>query len=104
MELTIEELFISADKRPEEDFDPYTDNTDVIVRLSDEKIYAASFFAYKNIQRKAAENRAANEFLNGKYFWVKSLILIECCSKELITKVVQEMIDEGEFLNAFYQL
>lgn len=104
MELAIEEIFIAVEKRLEEDFNPYSDNTDVIVRLNNGEKYAASFFSYKNIELKAEENKTNNEFLDGKYFWVKSLVLIECCTEELITEVVQEMIDEGEFLNAFYQL
>ena len=104
MVLTIEQIFVSAAKRPEEAFHPCLDNTDVIVEMADGKRYAASFFAYENIPLIAKENKEKEAFLIGKYYWVKNMILIECCSQELITKVVQEMIDEGEFLEAFYQL
>lgn len=104
MDLTIKQIFISVEERIDEDFNPYTGNTDVIVQFDNDEKYVASFFAYKNIEVMATENKTRNAFLAGKYFWVNNLVLIECCSEELIKEVVQEMIDEGEFFDAFNQL
>ena len=104
MTQSIEKIFLSVDRRKEEQFDPYTGNTDVIVHLDNGEKYTASFFAYKNIEKKALENKLNENFMGGKYIWFNNMVLIESCTKDLITEVVQEMIDEGEFHKAFLAL
>ena len=105
MDLSIKQIFISAEERINEPFDPCTGNTDVIILLNNNKKYAASFFSFKNIEVQVAENkRLSNSALNGKYLCFSNMVLIECCTRELIINVVEEMIDEGEFLRVFQKL
>ena len=101
MAFSVEKIFFSVDQRKDDEFDPDTGNTDVIIQGNNGEKYIASFFAYNNIHVKAIENKIQQEFLKGQYFWVENMVLVKSCKKEVIQKVVEEMIDEGEFLKAF---
>lgn len=104
MEPGIKRITLSTDHWLVEDIDPYQINTDVIVELTNDEKYIASFFAYKNIEILARKNKSNKAFLRGKYFWTKNMILIECCTLETITEVIEEMMEEGEFFLAFFRL
>jgi len=66
--------------------------------------YVASFFTYDYIRAQQLQNRKAGKSLNGKYFWVRGMILIEKCSSDQIMDVVKDLILEGDFEAAFQLL
>ena len=77
------------------------DNVDVIVTLTDDTKYVASFFTYENIRTLTEKNRSTGELLNGKYFWASDIILIDRVDRESIEKVIADLIKENYFDQAF---
>jgi hypothetical protein len=109
----IKDLYLSADAvYPKGDMDPKDENTDVIVLLeeSDETgkkstaKYIASFFAYDNIPELQSRHLSTGEYLNGKYFYSKNMLLIDDCSMQNVQMVVDHMLDEGEFWEVFERM
>ena len=78
--------------------------TDVVVQLENEKKYIASFFSYNYVNEIRREHMKNGEFLNGNYFWKKNMVLVEDCSVNIIESVVKDLIDEGDFEEAFKEL
>jgi len=91
----------------ESDYSNY--NTDVIVLIEQEDNhcnlvavkYVATFFTYDNIEELKAIHHKSGEYLNGKYFFFKNMVLINNCSKNNITEVVNHLIEEGDFSEVF---
>ena len=79
-------------------------STDVIVLLNDGHKYTASFFSYAFIEQVCKRNKLSGEFLGGKYFWAKNIVLVEECSADIINPVVTDIIEEGEFIEVFRKL
>jgi len=96
----MKEIWIEAEEWSS-DYDIFDENTDVIVKLEDETKWVASFFTYKNILSLKNKNEATSECLNGKYFWASDMLLIEEISRETITKVVTQLLTNGEFWRVF---
>lgn len=80
------------------------ESTDVIVLFENGKKYVASFFTYANIEEKRCQNKQSGEYLNGLYFWDKHMVLVEECTLNNIEQVIQNLMDEGEFQEAFERL
>ena len=78
--------------------------TDVVVQLENEKKYIASFFSYNYINDIISGHMKNGEFLNGNYFWKKNMVLVRNCSLNIIKPVVKDLIDEGNFQEAFSEL
>ena len=100
MELKIRRIFI-----PNQDHGDATTgdpgSTDVIVLSENGSKYVASFFTYDNVEEQRRQNNHNGEYMDGLYFWDKNMVIVEECSLPTIRKVVQYMIDEGEFQEAF---
>ncbi|WP_299888814.1 hypothetical protein [uncultured Lacinutrix sp.] len=80
------------------------DNSDVIVTFENGDKYVATFFTYENINWLRQKNQKTGECLNGKYFFVTDLILIEKLNREEILKIINHLIDEDEFFKAFNKI
>lgn len=102
MKFKVNRIHLTADDS--NDYDPKKGNTDVIVFLEDDKKYIASFFAYANIDELQNQHERNGKFLNGKYFWDKHMVLVEDCSLPTIEPVILDLIDEGDFEEAFKEL
>ena len=102
--MKIEEIYLSIEKQAIDDFDACNENTDVIVVMDNDAKYIASFFTYRNIEKLKKEHRQSGEYLSGKYFRVDNMVLVECCNKENVRKVVEYLIDEGDFQKAFRRI
>ena len=89
MGLCIKDLYLSADPdSSDRGVDHTNENTDVIVLVEAcvddhqkrmEK-YVASFFSYENINELKSHHLKTGDFLNGKYFFSKNMLLIDDCS------------------------
>lgn len=86
-------------------------STDVIVQLSEgmtthqnRQKYVATFFTYESLLSMKDHHFKTGEYLNGKYFFFKNMVIIDNCSKESITEVVNDLINEGEFEQVFEKL
>ncbi len=111
MGLCIKDLYLSADSNPGEgEIDPKNENTDVIVLVETcdppQKTtkYAASFFSYDNINELKLQHFKTGEYMKGKYFFSKNMLLIDDCSIENVRTVVKHLIDEGEFVEVFQKI
>ncbi|GFN33979.1 hypothetical protein [Paenibacillus xylaniclasticus] len=78
-------------------WNPYDDNTDVIVTFEDGSRWVASFFTYKNVQSLVEKNRHTGECLHGKYLWSSDMILVDECSRERIEEVIGHLLLRGNF-------
>ncbi len=108
--ITVVDLFLTAAMRNGNAKNDYNhDNTDVIVTIEEEDNYnmkrtikyVATFFTYSNIIEMQTKHHKSGEYLNGKYFFFKNMVLIDNCSKETINEVVNNLIDEGDFREVF---
>lgn len=106
-------LFLTAESDSDYGTRDYNyDITDVLVHLEEEdrygikriKKYIATFFTYNSIFEMKTDHYKSGEYLQGKYFFFKHMVLIDNCSKESINKVVNHLIDEGDFNDVFNSL
>lgn len=104
MSLKVSNIYISAENTEEDIASPEAGNTDVIVLMDDGKKYIASFFSYANIKALKQQHQKSGEYLSGAYFWEKNIVLVEACTMKVVEQVVNHLIDEGEFRDAFRQL
>jgi hypothetical protein len=103
-EISIRQIYITSDHQRDSKTPLNSGSTDVIVVLADGHKYSASFFTYAFIEQTRNRNKITGDYLEGKYFWQKNMVLVEECSPEIINPVVREIIDEGEFSDVFRQL
>lgn len=109
---TIREIYLSAEPNstPEDDAENF--NTDVIVLVWEDEgegrprtvKYVASFFTYANITELRSRHIKTGEYLNGKYFYSKNMVLIDDCSIENIREVINQLVEEGEFGEVFRRI
>lgn len=100
----IEKVYISAEFRMVEQEDYEKENTDVIVLLQNGNKYSASFFTYDNIKEQSIKNSITGDYLGGKYFWEKDMLIVEDCSEATIKSVIKNLIEEGDFFFVFSKL
>jgi len=104
MEFKVNKIHLTADDIHDNNYDPKKGNTDVIVFLDNGKKYIASFFAYANMYEIKLHHQKNGCFLHGDYFWDKNMVMVKDCSLEIIKPVVKDIIDEGNFPEAFREL
>jgi len=104
MDFEVNRIYITAEGCNENNYNPKNDNTDVIVFLENGNKYIASFFAYENIQKMRLQAQKNGNFLHGAYFWDKNMVLVKECTLNMIEPVVKDLIDEGNFEEAFREI
>lgn len=113
MSIIIKNIFLTSDLTNHNTKDICTDqSTDVIVQVENNDYqfkstiekYVATFFSYQDILNIKNKHYKTGEYLNGKYFFFKNMVLIDDCSKESISKVVNNLIEEGDFIEVFNRL
>ena len=104
MELKINQIYLSAQRRDFPDFDPSNGNTDVIVVFDSGDKYLARFFTYSNIKQLRLENEQNGDFLSGKYFHAQPMLLIDDCTASNVEAVVHDLLEEGDFFEVFRRL
>lgn len=102
--MKIKQIFLIPGNDLKEERQRPNGNADVIITMDDGGRYLGSIFTYDNIEVMRKINRASKEFLKGKYFWVKNMLLIDSLSQEDIWVVAEHLIDEGEFSNVFQKI
>ena len=104
MMLGIEEIILSSDSRERFFSEKPEGITDVVVRLSSGERFIASFFTYEKLLEMSRVNESSHKFLDGLYFWVSNMILIDNCEKRTIQRVIEHLIEEGDFFQAFCKI
>jgi len=99
----VKKVFLSSDFA-ENSKDISSGGTDVIVVLTNGLKYVASFLPYVEIENIRKENMQSGELLSGLYYWGHNMVLVEDCKQKTVEKVVEHMIEEGDFLEAFRKL
>ena len=100
----IKKIFLSTLCEEGHTSHPIDDNTEVVVVFDNGDTYAASFFTYRNIESARKLHQSKGDFLNGKYFWVECMVLIDFISQENVLAVVMDLIDQGDFYSVFRKL
>ncbi len=100
----IDKIYLSVEKDTSTTLQYDLENTDVIVVMENGEKFIAAFFAYKNIELLRRQYDENGEFLKGKYFWAKNMVLIDSCSKESILEVIKHLIEEGNFKDVFEKI
>ncbi|MCR8965342.1 hypothetical protein O0550_19390 [Brevibacillus halotolerans] len=85
-------------------FDPYDDNTDVIVTFPNRTRYIASFFTYKNIESIRQNNKEYGENMNGLYFWSSDMVIVDNIKTKTITSIIDQLISEDKFESLFTKI
>jgi len=111
---TIKKIILLADNQPTGGVVPnYEDSgTDVIVIINEEddndkkinSTYAASFISFIHIHRLNEQHLKNGDFLNGSYYHIKNMVLINKCNHKNIEMVVEDLIKEGNFFDVFRRL
>ncbi|MEM6966417.1 MAG: hypothetical protein AAF573_16760 [Bacteroidota bacterium] len=100
----VERIFLTKDfhqTRYEEDDKT---NTEVIVHLNNGEKYIAAFTTFYKVEAQRIAHAETREFLGGKYFWEKNMILIDSCTEDNILLIVQHLLAEGDFLEVFEKI
>lgn len=103
-QIKVRKVYITSEHAKDKDADPEHCSTDVVVVLENGRKYIASFFSYAFIEFMRNRNSLTGEYLHGKYFWTKNMVLVENCTPDVIDPVIRDIIDEGEFNEVFMQL
>ena len=99
MGLKVDRIYYSANEEaPNEGF------ADVVVHLDNGRQYIAAFFTYDHVMERRHQHLLNRQKCEGAYFWRKNMVLVEGCNLDVIREVVQCLIDEGEFLEAFEKI
>lgn len=100
----IKSIYLSADEQGSEDISQKTDLTDVIVCMENGEKMVASFFTYQYLANWRKNQQHAVENMYGKYFWAPNMLLVDDCSLENINRVIQHLIEEGDFSLIFKRI
>jgi len=79
-------------------------STDVIAYVEENKTiheYVATVFTYDEIQAQKEHNAKQGIYLDGMYFFKKNLLIVESCTYSALVKIVNHLIQEGDFLTVF---
>jgi len=101
---SIKKIELSKESRKYFNLPLNDENTAAIVTINDGSKYIASFFSYHSIERLRIENARSNEYLGGKYFWKKGMLLIDKCSIDNIKIVIEDILEEGNFEEIFSKI
>jgi hypothetical protein len=104
MEAIISRIYLSSEYEEGDDVDEQKDDTDVIVAFTNGEKYIASFFAFHALGLLRKRNEEKGDFLNGKYFWSQSMVLIDDCSRQSIERVVDHLLQKGDFKAVFRKI
>jgi hypothetical protein len=101
MDFEVLNIHSTSEDTADLDYDPEKGYTDVIVTLTTGEKFIAPFYSYNSIEFLVQQNMISGEFLNGKYLWAKNMIMVKDCTLNTISLVVDDLIDEGNFFQAF---
>lgn len=81
--------------------DVWNDNSDVLVRFEDGREYVATFFTVENLRQLMQKFRESGENSCGLYVWSTHMIVVERLTPEDVERVVEDLLENGEFEAAF---
>jgi len=101
---TVKSIWIAAENWAIGQWRSLNDNTDVIVTLSNEERWIATFFTYHNVLSLVERYKQSGECLHGKYFWGSDMVLVDEISRNNIETIIHHLIITGEFQSIFSQI
>lgn len=104
MSFEVKKIFLSSQFTPKSPNENPTENTDVIVWLTNGDKYVASFFTFMKLEKLQRLHSKTGDFMGGKYFWEKNMLLIDDVEESNIKSVVYHLIQEGDFLSVFEKI
>ena len=94
----IKKIYVTSPER--EIKSDHSKGVDVIVELNNGRKYAASFFSIATICHLKFKKKLHED----KYLWVKNMVISRDNEYENIVSIVSDLIDEGDFYQAFSKL
>lgn len=79
-------------------------NTDVIVNLDDGNAYRANFITLEKLIKELKNHRGAVGGQAKKYFWSRSMVIVNDVGKKELEPLIEYMIAEGDFQMIFEKL
>ena len=74
----------------------------VMVRMENGQTYFGSLYTFEEVSRIHRESRKNGEYMDGSYFWNSNMIIMEKIDHESTRKIIEEMIRQDTFYNAFF--
>jgi len=104
MSLFVKNVYSTADSFANAMDENKKESTDVIVTLSNDEKYLATFFTFDFIKESKINLKESQEYLNGKCFYYNNMILVDELSLSNIQKVVNHLFDEGVLSENFKKI
>ncbi len=104
MKKEVLKIYLSSEKEIQSQKSHSDLHTDVIVEMETGNKFIASFFTYQNLETLKSIHQQKGGFLNGKYFWVKGMLMVDKCNRESIELVIHDLIEEGDFYRVFRKI
>ena len=82
----------------------HDDNVDVEIVLADSRVFSATFFTLKNIERLLLEYEATGECASGLYFWSQDMIIVSDLDEPTLRKTIDDLIGSGELFACCSQI
>ncbi len=79
-------------------------NTDIIVQLENGQSYKANFITLKKLINEFQSNQKKVFGLAKKYFWSKSMVIVNDIEEKDLYLMIEYMIEEGDFQLIFEKL
>jgi hypothetical protein len=104
MSVVIENIYLSNAHDKIEN--PHADEgeTGVIVASTNGEKFYAYFLSFDHLATINRQHVKSGEFMSGHYFWSKNLVLVKNCAMSTIEGVVNDLIEDGDFQEAFLKL
>ncbi|AYK08760.1 hypothetical protein [Brevibacillus laterosporus] len=101
MKHVVKEIWINVEQSEDKNYDIYDNNVDVMVTLSDNSKWVATFFTYENIKTLQQKNKKTGENLKGAYLWTSDMVLVDNVSRKRIEEIINHLINEDDFKYIF---
>lgn len=79
-------------------------HTDVIVRFDTGTTYSAKFIAIQKLIDEIRNHRKSTKDPSNKYYWSKSMVIVNDMEKKDLFPMIEYMIEEGDFQIIFEKL
>lgn len=107
-ELKIEKIYLShewsIERENNQEQDSIDGQTDVVIFCENGDTYAAAFVTLEYIKRCMENFQLEGSFIQGRYFWVKNMLVIGKCERSEVELVVDDLLEEGNFFTVFEKL
>ncbi|MDX1671512.1 MAG: hypothetical protein R3211_04170 [Balneolaceae bacterium] len=104
MELEVTDIYLVDVHDDDDSVDLKNMNTDIIVSLKNGDKYVASFISYNCLYETIEKNKRTGEFLSGRYYWMKNMVLVQNLYEGNVRQIINHLIADGDFQIIFEKI